>query len=86
MKKTLLTVIGTMSIASAVMAHPAATQPNQSRAVILLQSAPANSGDASPQAQSQMPTRSVAPQFIGRYRLDNGLLPNGLAPNPPTYG
>jgi hypothetical protein len=86
MKKTLLTVIGTMSIASAVMAHPAATQPVQSRAVALLQSAPVNSGDASPQGQSPMPAQSVEPQFIGRYRLDNGLLPNGLAPNPPTYG
>jgi hypothetical protein len=86
MRKALLTLIGTMSIASAVMAQPAATQPNQPRAVVLLQSAQVNSGDASPQAQSLMPVRSPEPQFIGRYRLDNGLLPNGLAPNPATYG
>jgi hypothetical protein len=25
-------------------------------------------------------------QFIGNYPLHNGLLPNGLTPNPPTYG
>jgi hypothetical protein len=25
-------------------------------------------------------------KFIGRYPLHNGLLPNGLTPNPPTYG
>jgi hypothetical protein len=25
-------------------------------------------------------------QFIGTYPLHNGLLPNGLTPNPPTYG
>jgi hypothetical protein len=86
MRKTLLAVIGTMSIASAAMAHPAATEPNQSRAVVLFQSAPVSSGDAASQAQSLMPVRSPEPQFIGRYRLDNGLLPNGLAPNPPTYG
>ena len=86
MKRALLAVIGTMGIASAVMAQPAATQSNQSRAVILLESVPASSGDAAPQTQSQMRARSLGPQFIGRYRLDNGLLPNGLAPNPPTYG
>ena len=31
-----------------------------------------------------MPARPE--QFIGNYPLHNGLLPNGLAPNPPTYG
>jgi hypothetical protein len=86
MRKILLTVIGTMSITSAVMAHPAPTPSNQSPAVVLLQSTPANSGDASRQAPSVMPVQSPEPEFIGRYRLDNGVLPNGLTPNPPTYG
>jgi hypothetical protein len=26
------------------------------------------------------------PQFVGPYQLHNGLLPNKLTPNPPTYG
>jgi hypothetical protein len=86
MRKTLLAVIGTMSIASAAMANPAVTQPNRSHSVVLLQSAPVRSGDAGPQTQSLIPVRSPEPQFIGRYRLDNGLLPNGLEPNSPTYG
>ena len=30
--------------------------------------------------------RSVSPQFIGPFRLHNGLLPNGLLPNAFTYG
>ena len=30
------------------------------------------------------PSRPV--KFIGPYPLHNGLLPNGLMPNPPTYG
>ena len=29
---------------------------------------------------------AVREQFIGTYPLHNGLLPNGLTPNPPTYG
>jgi hypothetical protein len=47
-------------------------------------SVPVKIRDAS--SQALMPARSQEPQFIRRYRLDNGLLPNGLAPNLPTYG
>ena len=33
-----------------------------------------------------MPAQQDAPRFIGPYKLHDGLLPNGLTPNPPTYG
>ena len=33
------------------------------------------------------PPMPVEPKrFIGNYPLHNGLLPNGLTPNPPTFG
>jgi hypothetical protein len=35
---------------------------------------------------SVRPADQPALKFIGPYPLHNGLLPNGLTPNPPTYG
>jgi hypothetical protein len=33
-----------------------------------------------------LPILAEPEQFLGTYPLHNGLLPNGLTPNPPTYG
>ena len=38
------------------------------------------------QQPSVMLEQRDAPRFIGPYELHDGLLPNGLTPNPPTYG
>ena len=35
---------------------------------------------------SLVPALPHVPRFIGPYELHDGLLPNGLTPNPPTYG
>jgi hypothetical protein len=63
-------------------AAPRAVQLNQSNAPVIHQP------DAS-QGVTVLSVRSAhrpALKFIGRYPLHNGLLPNGLTPNPPTYG
>jgi hypothetical protein len=31
-------------------------------------------------------SQSASPRFVGPYQLRNGMLPNGLEPNPFTYG
>jgi hypothetical protein len=36
--------------------------------------------------QTEPSRRLNQPQFIGPSQLHNGLLPNGLTPNPPSYG
>ena len=38
------------------------------------------------QQPSVVPAQLQPSQFIGPYELHDGLLPNGLTPNPPTYG
>jgi len=38
------------------------------------------------QQPSPVPGQVDAPRFVGPYQLHDGLLPNGLTPNPPTYG
>ena len=69
-------VIGAPLVASATEGVPAAT-----RTVMTSQ-------EASPQQGGNIPTvgQPVRPRFVGPYQLHHGLLPNGLAPNPFTYG
>ena len=38
------------------------------------------------QQPAVVPAQLDAPRFIGPYKLHDGLLPNGLTPNSPTYG
>jgi hypothetical protein len=52
---------------------PVFHQPDASQGVTVLSVRPADTGAGNS-------------EFIGPYSVHDGLLPNGLTPNPPTYG
>lgn len=69
----------------AAYAKAGATQSNRSSETILIETdTPAVPAVLAPSAVGGQ--QMQAPRFIGPYELHNGLLPNGLLPNPPTYG
>ena len=83
MRQTMRTLLLAAAIAGLTGPLTAYAQPDTSRGVAVL--------SAHRPAQKfigvlSAPRSSQPVKFIGPYPLHNGLLPNGLMPNPPTYG
>lgn len=66
--------------------HPRDMELSQSNALVIPQ--PDAFARVVPVRPALRPTpiQAVPEQFIGTYPLHDGLLPNDLTPNPPTYG
>ena len=88
MKKFLAPVLVAFPLLGAVGTPAASAAPNNPPAVPDRQVDTSNSYLVAPLVQqpSVGPAQLDAPRFIGPYELHDGLLPNGLTPNPPTYG
>ena len=85
MKMVLLAATLAMLTAAPLAAYADAAQSNKST---LSRADASDSYFVAPLVQrpSLVPAPPHAPRFIGPYELHDGLLPNGLTPNPPTYG
>ena len=88
MTKFLAPVLVAFSLLGAVGTQAAIAAPHNPPAVSESRVGTSASYFMAPLVQqpSVVPAQLDAPRFIGPYELHDGVLPNGLTPNPPTSG
>ena len=92
MTKFLASVLVVFPLLCAVGTEASIAAPNNLQSVRAEDSAIGNGQAGTPDSYLVTPlvqpvyAQPDAPRFIGTSELHDGLLPNGLTPNPPTYG
>jgi hypothetical protein len=82
MKTTIIAATLAMLVGAPLVASAADSVPETNTAVV----AAYRIKTQPPAGHMRAQEPSVPPQFIGPFELHNGLLPNGLMPNPFNYG